>query len=139
MASASGLSVREITAAADGLLTEDALRTASVELVNFASKLPMAAVYGTGDTCSADGIRFYVPVNILAADYSHLLGGRGVNMYVHTTDTSLRLYQQAIPVRLREASVKAPLAWPNSSDSTSSVGIAPQLTTTNGPSARGLS
>lgn len=103
MASASGLSVREITAATDGLLTEDALRTASVELVNFASKLPMAAVYGTGDTCSADGMRFYVPVNILAADYSHLLGGRGVNMYVHTTDTSLRLYQQAIPVRLREA------------------------------------
>ena len=103
MASASGLSVREITAAADGLLTEDALRTASVELVNFASKLPMAAVYGNGDTCSADGMRFYVPVNILAADYSHLLGGRGVNMYVHTTDTSLRLYQQAIPVRLREA------------------------------------
>lgn len=103
MASASGLSVREITAAADGFLTEDALRTASVELVNFASRLPMAAVYGTGDTCSADGMRFYVPVNILAADYSHLLGGRGVNVYVHTTDTSLRLYQQAIPVRLREA------------------------------------
>lgn len=39
----------------------------------------------------------------LAADYSHLLGARGVNMYVHTTDTSLRLYQQPIPVRLREA------------------------------------
>ncbi len=63
----------------------------------------MAAVYGRGDTCSADRMRFYVPVNILAADYSHLLGARGVNMYAHTTDTSLRLYQQPIPVRLREA------------------------------------
>lgn len=103
MAAASGLSPREISLAADWYLTEDALRAASVDLVNFASKLPMAAIYGLGDTCSADGMRFYVPVNILAADYSHLLGARGVNMYAHTTDTSLRLYQQSIPVRLREA------------------------------------
>lgn len=103
MAAASGLSVREISQAADWYLTEDALRAASIELVNFASSLPMAAVYGHGDTCSADGMRFYVPVNILAADYSHLLGGRGVTMYAHTTDTSLRLYQQPVPVRLREA------------------------------------
>ncbi|WP_022802341.1 Tn3 family transposase [Deinococcus ficus] len=103
MAAASGLSSREISLAADWYLTEDALRAASVDLVNFASKLPMAAIYGLGDTCSADGMRFYVPVNILAADYSHLLGARGVNMYAHTTDTSLRLYQQSIPVRLREA------------------------------------
>lgn len=103
MAAASGLSVREITTAIDWFLTEDALRSASVELVNFASGLPMAAVFGSGDTCSADGLRFYVPVNILASDYSHLLGGRGVTMYVHITDTSLRLYQQPIPTRLREA------------------------------------
>jgi TnpA family transposase len=103
MTAASGLSAREISLAADWFLTEDALRAASVDLVNFASGLPMAAVYGRGDTCSADGMRFYVPVNILAADYSHLLGARGVNMYAHTTDTSLRLYQQPIPVRLREA------------------------------------
>lgn len=103
MAAASGLSAREISLAADWYLTEDALRAASVDLVNFASGLPMAAVYGRGDTSSADGMRFYVPVNILAADYSHLLGARGVTMYAHTTDTSLRLYQQPIPVRLREA------------------------------------
>ncbi|GAA5504399.1 tn3 family transposase Tn4430 [Deinococcus xinjiangensis] len=103
MAAASDLSVREITSAIDWYLTEEALRAVSVELVNFASGLPMAAVFGRGDTCSADGMRFYVPVNILAADYSHLLGGRGITMYVHTTDTSLRLYQQPIPTRLREA------------------------------------
>lgn len=103
MAAASGLSAREVSLAVDWYLTEDALRAASVDLVNFASKLPMAAVYGRGDTCSADGMRFYVPVNILAADYSHMLGARGVNLYVHTTDTALRLYQQPVPVRLREA------------------------------------
>lgn len=53
MAAASGLSVREITTAIDWFLTEDALRSASVELVNIASQLPMAAVLGSGDTCRA--------------------------------------------------------------------------------------
>lgn len=103
MAAASGLTVREVRTAIDWYLTEDALRAASVKLVNFASQLPMASLFGTGNSCSADGMRFYVPVNILAADYSHLLGSRGVTLYVHTTETSLRLYQQPIPTRLREA------------------------------------
>jgi TnpA family transposase len=48
-------------------------------------------------------MRFYVPVDILAADYSHLLHGRGVTLYAHTTDNALRLHQQPIPCRLREA------------------------------------
>ena len=29
-------------------------------------------LYGVGNTCSADGMRFYVPVDILAADFSML-------------------------------------------------------------------
>ena len=48
-------------------------------------------------------MRFYVPVNLLAADYSHVLQGRGVTLYAHTADNCLRLYQQPIPCRLREA------------------------------------
>ena len=52
---------------------------------------------------SADGMRFYVPVDILAADYSHLLHGRGVTLYAHTGENAQRLYQQPIPCRLREA------------------------------------
>ena len=36
------------------------------------------------------------------------------------------------------APVNAPFAWPKSSDSSSSAGIAPQLIATNGPSARVL-
>jgi hypothetical protein len=31
--------------------------------------MPMSGLYGRGDTCSADGMRFYVPMDILAADY----------------------------------------------------------------------
>ncbi len=42
------------------------------------------------------------------------------------------------PFRSRVAPVKAPLQAPNSSASTSSRGMAPQLTATNGPPAREL-
>jgi TnpA family transposase len=103
MAVASGLSFREISEVADWYLTEDALKAASIDLVNYASSLPLSRVYGRGATCSADGMRFYVPVNLLAADYSHVLQGRGVTLYAHTADNCLRLHQQPLPCRLREA------------------------------------
>ena len=103
MAAASGLSVWEISQAADWYLTADGLKAASVDLVNHAIHQPMSFRYGLGDTCSADGMRFYVPVDILAADFSHLLHGRGVTLYAHTGENAMRLYQQPIPCRLREA------------------------------------
>ena len=103
MAVASGLRVREISEVADWYLSADALKAASIDLVNYASRLPLSRVYGRGASCSADGVRFYVPVNLLAADYSHVLHGRGVTLYAHTADNCLRLHQQPIPCRLREA------------------------------------
>jgi TnpA family transposase len=103
MAIASGLSFHEISFMADWYLTEEALKAASIDIINFASRLPMSRIYGRGDTCSADGMRFYVPINILAADYSHVLQGRGVTLYAHTADNCLRIHQQPIPCRLREA------------------------------------
>jgi len=103
LAAASGLSVWEISQVADWYLTDDALKAVNVDLVNYASHLPMSALYGRGDTCSADGMRFYVPVDILAADYSHLLYGRGVTLYAHTAENATRFHQQPIPCRLREA------------------------------------
>jgi len=48
-------------------------------------------------------MRFYVPIHILAADYSHVLQGRGVTLYAHTSDSFLRMHQQPIACRLREA------------------------------------
>ena len=41
------------------------------------------------------------------------------------------------PRRVATAPVKAPRTWPNSVDSSRSIGTEPVLTTTNGPSARG--
>ena len=40
---------------------------------------------------------------ILAADFSHLLRGRGVTLYAHTGENAMRLHQEPIPCRLREA------------------------------------
>lgn len=103
MALASGLSFHEISLIADWYLTEETLKSASIDIINFASRIPVSHVYGRGATCSADGMRFYVPIHILAADYSHVLQGRGVTLYAHTSDSFLRMHQQPIPCRLREA------------------------------------
>jgi len=104
MAAASpGLSYRDISRIADWSFSEDALKAAVIDLVNYAASLPLSRIYGSGDTCSADGMRFYVPINVLAADYSPLLQGRGVTLLTHTSDHYLRFYQQAIPCKLREA------------------------------------
>lgn len=76
-----------------------------IDLVIYAAHLPLSQLYGSGNTCAADGMRFYVPVNVLAADSSHLLQGRGEPMLTHTSDHYMRFYQLAIPCELREASL----------------------------------
>ena len=100
---ASGLNFHEISLVADWYLTEETLKAASIDIINFASRIPVSRVYGRGATCSADGMRFYVPIHILAADYSHVLQDWGVTLYAHTSDSFLRMHQQPIPCRLREA------------------------------------
>lgn len=104
MAAASpGIGFREISQITNWYFTEESLKAASVDLVNAAARLPLSRLWGQGDTCSADGMRFYVPLNILAADFSTVLGDRGVTLLAHTTDNYLRLHQKPIPCRLREA------------------------------------
>jgi Tn3 transposase DDE domain len=104
MAAASrGLSYRDISRVADWSFSEETLRAAVIDLVNYAAGLPLSRIYGSGETCSADEMRFYVPVHVLASDYSPLLQGRGVTLLAHTSDHYLRFYQQAIPCKLREA------------------------------------
>lgn len=102
-AAAPDIGEREISRIADWYFHEDALRAATIDLVNFSSDQPISRVWGCGDTCSADGVRFYVPVNILSSDYSAVLQGRGVTMLAHTADNYVQLHQRLIPCRLREA------------------------------------
>ena len=98
-----GVGAHEIAEAADWLLTEDALKVTVIELVNHASRLPLSQIWGLGGTASADGMRFHVPANILSADYSPLLDGRGVTLLRHTLDNYLQLHGKPVPCRLREA------------------------------------
>jgi len=98
-----GTTAHEIAEAADWLLTEDALKAAVIELVNYASRLPLSQIWGLGSTASSDGMRFHVPANILSADYSPLLADRGVTLMRHTLDNYLQLHGKPVPCRLREA------------------------------------
>ena len=50
MALASGLNLHEITLIADWYLTEDTLKAASIDIINFASRIPVSQVYGRGAT-----------------------------------------------------------------------------------------
>ena len=52
MAVASGLTVHEISEVADWYLSGDALKAASIDLINYASRLPLSRVYGHGESCS---------------------------------------------------------------------------------------
>jgi TnpA family transposase len=72
-------------------------------MVNYAAQLPLAQLWGQGDACSSDGMRFYVPVNLLSADYSGVLKEHGVTMLAHTADNFLQMHQKPIPCRLRES------------------------------------
>lgn len=74
-----------------------------IEPVNHASRLPLAQLWGLGGTASADGMRFHVPADILSADYSPLLDGRGVTLMRHTLDNCLQLHGKPVPCRPREA------------------------------------
>ena len=51
MALASGLNVHEISFVADWYLTEETLKAASVNMIHFASRIPISHIYGHGATC----------------------------------------------------------------------------------------
>lgn len=98
-----GLSHAEISAMSDWYFTQDTLKVAAIDLVNYGFGLPITKNFGTGDSCSADGMRFYSPANLLRTDYSPILKDRGITMVTHTADNLLMLHQQPIPCKLREA------------------------------------
>lgn len=98
-----GVTHAEISGMADWFFTQDTLKAAAIELVNYGFGLPVTKNFGAGDTCSADGMRFYSPSNLLRTDYSPILKDRGITMITHTADNLLMLNQQPVPCKLREA------------------------------------
>jgi TnpA family transposase len=98
-----GITHADISAMVDWFFTHDSLKAAVIDIVNYGFGLPITKNFGTGDSCSADGMRFYSPSNLLRTDYSPMLKDRGITMITHTADNLLMLHQQPVPCRMREA------------------------------------
>lgn len=98
-----GITHSEISAMADWFFTPENLKAACIDLVNYGFALPITKTFGSGETCSADGMRFYSPSNLLRTDFSPALKDRGITMVTHTADNLLMLHQQPIPCKMREA------------------------------------
>jgi len=98
-----GITHSEISAMADWFFTPESLKAACIDLVNHGFALPITIRFGTGETCSADGMRFYSPANLLRTDFSPALKDRGITMVTHTADNLLMFHQQPIPCKMREA------------------------------------
>ncbi len=102
-AATKGISHFDISSIADWFFTPESLKAAAVDIVNFGFAQPITKNFGSGEICSADGMRFYSPSNLLRTDYSAVLRDRGITMITHTADNLLMLHQQPVPCRLREA------------------------------------
>jgi Tn3 transposase DDE domain len=74
---ASGLSFLEISRVTDWYLTEETLKAAGIDIINFASRIPVSRVYDRGATRSADGMRFYAPIHILGGGLQPCAAGPG--------------------------------------------------------------
>jgi TnpA family transposase len=98
-----GISHFDISSIADWFFTPESLKAAAVDIVNYGFERPITKNFGTGEICSADGMRFYSPSNLLRTDYSAVLRDRGITMITHTADNLLMMHQQPVPCRLREA------------------------------------
>ncbi len=98
-----GVGVWEIEGAFDRYLTEDNLKAATIEVVNAISRMELVHVWGDGKRSSSDGVVFALPLRVLQSEQSTRLRERGIVFYPTLSDQHSILYQQIIPVRLREA------------------------------------
>jgi TnpA family transposase len=98
-----GISHSDISAMADWFFTHESLKAACIDIINYGFNLPITKHFGTGKDCSADGMRFYSPSNLLRTDFSPALKDRGITLVTHTADNLLMIHQQPIPCKMREA------------------------------------
>lgn len=86
-------------------LRADTLTRANACLVAAQAAMPLAQVWGIGDTARADGLRFSTPLrNTVAAPNRKYFGaGRGVTFYVLNSDQYTGLHGRVIPGTLRDS------------------------------------
>ena len=86
-------------------IRNETLTQSNARLVAAQAELPLAQLWGGGDVASADGLRFRVAVDMMAAEYSwkYFGEGRGVTYFTFMSDQFTEFYGLVIPGAVREA------------------------------------
>ncbi|WP_034388955.1 Tn3 family transposase [Deinococcus sp. YIM 77859] len=100
-----GMTARRLMYLADWFVRPDSYAAGLAELVNFQSKLPLAALWGDSTTSSSDGQRF--PTGGRGKSFGHLNAkyGRepGVLFYTHVSDQYAPFHTKVITANVRDA------------------------------------
>ena len=101
----SGLSYRKMAWYSTWYLREETLKSAFSELVNFHSRLPLAALWGGGTLSSSDGQRFPVSVKTrnAVAIPKYFGYGRGLTYYTWTLDQYSQYGTKVVASTIRDA------------------------------------
>jgi TnpA family transposase len=101
----SGLTYRKMAWYSTWYLREETLKSAFSELVNYHSRLPLAAIWGGGTLSSSDGQRFPVAVKARnAVSIPRYFGyGRGLTYYTWTSDQYSQYGTKVVSSTIRDA------------------------------------
>lgn len=105
IATSPGLSISLLESVREDTIRPQTLQAATAALVDFHSRLPLAQIWGGGETSSSDGQGFVAAGHPLGALYHPRRFGkkRGFIIYTHISDNYAPFYTQVIPASAREA------------------------------------
>ena len=99
------VTARKLMYLSDWFIRPDSYAAGLAELVNFQSKLPLAALWGDGSTSSSDGQRFPTGGQGKAFGHHNAKYGRepGVLFYTHVSDQYAPFHTKVITTNVRDA------------------------------------
>ena len=99
------VTARKLMYLSDWFIRPDSYAAGLAELVNFQSKLPLAALWGDGSTSSSDGQRFPTGGRGQAFGHHNARYGRepGVLFYTHVSDQYAPFHTKVITTNVRDA------------------------------------
>jgi TnpA family transposase len=105
MAQSTKYTFKRLTWSIDWHVREDTILKAQAVLTNFVLQREFSKYWGDGTKSSSDGMRIKVGVRAANAviNRKHFGPGRGVTVYVHTSDVGLPFWQKVISTSEREA------------------------------------
>jgi TnpA family transposase len=83
----------------------ETIMNANARLIEAHTAIPLAQIWGAGDTASADGIRFIVPVSTINAGLNRKYFGseRGITYYNFTSDQYTGFHGIVVPGTMRDS------------------------------------